>query len=175
MSRNLRQTSLRASFDTAVQVQKSGESTNASQTVNHVSRQPRHGSRGYIADEDGSSAGSGDVRVSATGARLPSNSGEGGHKDGGDHGRAHAGGENAAMARTCPPLRKVRWSSVAHKEALIRALLASPFNGRLPTKLTGWTALASKMPAPSDGEQWDVQTLKRHAKELSKKREDVHG
>lgn len=136
LSRNVRQTSLRASFERAVQVQKSGDSTYASQTVNHMSRQQRHGSHGHVADLDSGSAGSGDVRVSETGARMQSGSGEDGRKDGGHHGEAHGGGENAAMARTCPSLQKVRWSSVAHKDALIRALLSSPVNGRLSTKLT---------------------------------------
>lgn len=51
-------------------------------------------------------------------------------------------------------------------------ILGPPFNGQLPVKLPGWTALTAMMPKTA-GSEWDVQTLKRHAKDLAENRADI--
>ncbi|KAK1869825.1 hypothetical protein I4F81_012290 [Pyropia yezoensis] len=71
--------------------------------------------------------------------------------------------------------RKVRWSAPAHLAPLVVALLGPPFMGELPKKLAGWTQLAAKMPAPSAGKEWDVETLKRHAKGFAEEWADIRG
>lgn len=70
-------------------------------------------------------------------------------------------------------LRKnMRWSAGIHAQPLLDALLGAPFNGALPKKHVDWCTLASKIPA-SDGVEWDVQTIKRHAKSLAKGHLDI--
>eukprot|EP00170_Pyropia_yezoensis_P000338 contig_1997_g339 len=76
----------------------------------------------------------------------------------------HAREGQPADASAGQALKKVRWSSAVHTKPLAQALMARPFNKTLPKNLSEWVALAGKMPAPGEGEQWDVMTLKRHAK-----------
>lgn len=84
--------------------------------------------------------------------------------------------ENAASAPVTPPvLKKVRWSAASHEKPLVDAVLAAPFNRKLPKKQAEWVCLAEKMPSPACGEVWDVATLKRHAKQLAKVRPDLAG
>lgn len=71
------------------------------------------------------------------------------------------------------PLREVRRSEAAHGDSLVRALLSPPFNDHLPEKLPGWESLVNMMPKTADGQAWNLQTLKRHAKRLAKKMQDI--
>jgi len=68
--------------------------------------------------------------------------------------------------------RKMLWSAGIHAQPLVDALLGAPFNGALPKKHVNWCTLASRIPA-SDGVEWGVQTIKRHAKSLAKGRLDI--
>jgi len=51
-------------------------------------------------------------------------------------------------------------------------LLAGPCNGRLPHSPKDWLALTFRMPA-SVGVEWDVRTIKRHAKVLADNNPDI--
>lgn len=79
------------------------------------------------------------------------------------------GGESPSAQKP----KKVRWSSALHSQPLLTALLAPPLNGTLPKKHVEWLALAGQMPAPGNELVWDVQVLKRHAKQMAKERADI--
>lgn len=73
------------------------------------------------------------------------------------------------------PPRKVRWSASPHSKPLVDALVAPPVERALPKRQEGWALLVTKIPDAGDGQVWDLQTLKRHAKLLAKTRSDIGG
>lgn len=66
------------------------------------------------------------------------------------------------------PAKKARWSRSVHAKLLERVLQAPPFNGTLPKKKEDWEELVKMMPVSEVGSEWDVPTLRRHAKALTK-------
>jgi len=70
------------------------------------------------------------------------------------------------------PKKKRRWKATRDADSLAALLLGPPYNGKVPTARAEWTKLAAAM-STSDGELWDVETLKKHGKAMVKKREDL--
>ena len=77
----------------------------------------------------------------------------------------HAGGGGGGDT---PVESKARWYRALHTKPLMDLLLAPPYNGRLPQSPKDWLALTAGMPT-SGGSEWDVRTIKRHAKIMAAK------
>lgn len=70
------------------------------------------------------------------------------------------------LAPSATPVKnKVRWKKAAHAELLRSAIKAPPLNGKLLRSADGLCELASQLRA-SDMEEWDVNTVKRHARKM---------